>query len=135
MEHQLLGGESNQGVGALIARRRRAEHDRRECGKGTRISRCSPRNEIFDVLTTRCGQNGEEKRRGRLASVAGRCNNPQCALTDPATASLVSERRTPTAATNDLSSGTPAVGDRAGSDDQKNPRAVFERIVHRDQAV
>jgi len=135
VQHQLFGGERNQRTGAWIARRSGAENDGRERSEGARIGRCRPRNEILYVLALGSGKDGEEQSRGGLASVAGRGDNAQRALTDPATAPFVAEGRAPTAATNDLSGWTPAVGDRAGPDDEKNSRAVVERIVHRDQAV
>jgi len=81
------------------------------------------------------GQNGEEKGSRRLPSVARRRDNAQRAPSDPATATLVAECRTPAATANDLSSRAPAVSDRAGSHDEENSRTLVERIVHRDQAV
>jgi len=81
------------------------------------------------------GQNGEEQGRWRLASVTRGRDDAQRAPSDPATAPLVAESRTPTATADDLSSRTPAVSDRAGSHDEENSRTVVKRIVQCDQAV
>jgi hypothetical protein len=135
MEHELLGSESDESICALIARGRHAENDGSERGKCTSVGRCCPRNEILYILAIGGGQDGKEKSRGRLTSVAGRGDNAQRALADPATAPFVSKRRTPTAATHYLSGRTAPVGDRAGPNDQKNSRAVIECVVHRDQAI
>jgi len=135
VEHQLFCGERDQRARARIARRSGAENDGRERSEGARIGRCRPRNEILYVLALGSGKDGEEQSRGGLASVAGRGDNAQRALADPATAPFVAEGRAPAAATNDLAGRTSTIGDRAGPHDEKDSRAVIERIVHRDQAV
>jgi hypothetical protein len=135
VEHELFGGKADESIGALIPRRGCAEDDWRERGERTRVGRCRPRNEILDILALGRGQDGEKKSRGRLAPVTGGGDNAKRALADPATAPFVSERGTPAAAANDLSSGTSAVRNRAGPDDQKDSSAVVERIVQRDQPV
>jgi len=119
----------------LIPRGGCAEDDWRERGERTRVGRCGPRNEILHILALGGGQDGEEKSCCRLAPVTGGGDNAKRALADPATAPFVPERRTPTAAAHYLSSGTSAVRNRAGPDDQKNSSVVVERIVQRDQTV
>jgi hypothetical protein len=135
VEHQLLGGKSDESARTLITRRGRTENHGRERGKGARVGRCRPRNEILYILALGCGKYREEKRRGRLATVAGCGDNAQRALADPPPASLVAEGRAPTPTPNDLSGGTSAVCNRSRANDEENSRAVFECIVHRDQAV
>jgi len=135
VEHELFGRQREQRVGARISRRGRAEDDGYEGGKRASIGRRCPRNEILYVFALGRGQNGEEKSCWRFASVARCGDDAQRALSDPATATLVSEHGTPAAAANDLAGGAPAVSDRAGSHHEENSRPVVEGIVHRDQAV
>jgi hypothetical protein len=119
----------------LIACRSRAENHRRKRGEGASIGRRRPGNEILHVLAPGGGKDREQKGGRRLASVAGCGDDAQRASADPATAALVSEGRSPTAAANDFSGGTAAVGDRARTNHQENSRAIVECIVHRDQSV
>jgi hypothetical protein len=118
VEHQLLGGESEQGIGARIACSRGRKDNRNERSKCARIRRDGPRNEILDVLALSRGENGEEKRCRRLSAVARSSDDAQRAFPNPATTSFVTENRTPAAAANDLSGGTAAIGNRASTGDQ-----------------
>jgi hypothetical protein len=70
VEHELLGGESEQGVGAGIARSRGCKDNGNERSKCPRIRHCGPRNEILDVLALSRRENGEEKGSRRLSAVA-----------------------------------------------------------------
>jgi len=81
------------------------------------------------------GEDREQQCSRRLASIARGGHNAERAATDPAAASFITEGRTPAAAPHDLASRTAAVCNRASPDDQQDPRAIVESIVHRDQSV
>jgi len=118
VQYQLLGGESEQGIGAGIACGRGRKDNRNERSKRARVGCDGPRNEILDVLALSRGENGEEKCRRRLSAVTRSCDDTQGALSDPATTSFVAENRAPSTATNDFPGGTAAVGNRASTGDQ-----------------
>jgi hypothetical protein len=118
VEHQLLRGESEQGIGAGIACRSGRKDNRDEGSKRTRIRAGCPCNEILNVLALSRSENGEEKCCRGLSTVARGSDDAQRPLSNPATTSFVAERRTPSTTTNDLAGGTPAIGNRASSGDQ-----------------
>jgi len=77
----------------------------------------------------------KEQRRRRLPSVARGGDYAQRAATDPAAAAFVTKAGTPSSTANYLASRAPAVGDRSGTNNQQDPRAILERVVHRDEAI
>jgi len=81
------------------------------------------------------GEDGEEKCRRGLASVARGRDDAQRALSDPPATTFVAERRAPASAPNDLSCRAASIRDRPGSHDEKDSRPIVERIVHRDQSI
>jgi hypothetical protein len=118
VEHELLRGESKQGVGAGIACRRGRKHNRNEGSKRTRIRAGRPRNEILNVLALSRRENGEEKRCGRLSAITRGSDDAERALSNPATASFVAKRRTPSTTANDFPGWAATVGNRASAGDQ-----------------
>jgi len=81
------------------------------------------------------GKDGEEQGCRRLPAIARRCDDTECAASDPAAAAFIAKRRTPSAATDDLTRRAATVGDRTGPDDEQDSRAILERVVKRDEAV
>jgi hypothetical protein len=135
VEHELLGGESKKCAGASIARSGGAENDRHQRRERSRIGRGSPRNQILDVLALGGGENGEEKSGRRLTPVARRGDDAEGATSDPTAAPFVAERRPPPSAPHNFAGWAAAIRDRTGTNDEKNSRAIVERIVHRNQAI
>src|SRR5437868_11172149 len=135
MEDQLLRGERNQRVRALVSCRSRAEHDRHQRRECARVCRSGPGNEILDVLALGCAENGKEQGSGRLSTIAGRSDDAERAFADPTAASFVAERRPPAAAANDLARWTATVGNGAGADNEQYSSAILERIIERDEAI
>jgi len=111
VKHQLLGRERDQSVCARIAGSSSREDHRYERRERASIGGSRPRDEILNILALGGSEDGEEKRRWRLAAIARGSDDAQCTSTDPAAASFVAERRTPAAAAHDLTGRTAAVRD------------------------
>jgi len=135
VQHQLLGGESDKRVGARVSSGGRAEDRRNQRGEHAGVRSGRPGNQVLNVIALRRRKNGKQKRCWRLAAVTRSGDDAERTAANPAAASLVTESRAPSAATNDLAGGTAAIGDGARTNDEQDAGAILERVVHGDQAI